>query len=72
MGIITRRMYPMNEDLPIHPRKYAKDTKGWSLNNHGFCSQETGGKLSLLSGETEKEIFVALGLDYLEPHQRCC
>jgi DNA polymerase (family 10) len=47
--------------------------KGWLLNEYGLHSKKTNGKSPFASSQksiTEKEIYRALGLDYIEPELR--
>ena len=40
---------------------------GLKLNEYGVFNRKTGEKLA---GRTEKEVFKALGVDYVEPEER--
>lgn len=55
-----------NAKFNMYLRALAKK-KGMSLNEHGLFNRETG---ELIANESEKDIFEALGLDYVEPKDR--
>lgn len=51
-------------------RQFAKDKKGWSLNNHGFF--DTNGHRLPIECTTEEQVFDVIGLPYRPPSERCC
>ena len=59
-------MWTGTKELNVKMRAVAKE-KGLKLNQYGLFYNADGKKIA---GRTEEEMFEALGLKYLEPHQR--
>jgi DNA polymerase/3'-5' exonuclease PolX len=53
-------------------RRYAEKERGWTFNQHGLFSLETGERAALYPRPgSEHDIFDALGLVYRPPFERC-
>jgi len=59
-------MWTGTKELNVKMRAVAKE-KGLKLSQYGLFDKKTNEKIA---GRTEEEIFEALGLKFLEPHER--